>query len=177
MLRKSQTIRHHLKQKILDFGHDESGSVAVWLTILLPVFLWLIAFFETQMQAQYVYQQAQTVMDLATRAGATTGEAIQSGSNVFCTIPYRPSDPEYSGYHTALKVLKENSSTLPEDTRQQILDQCLIGIPDLNDPDLRASGYVEMKLDLTYNPNIPLLFHDYRFSMSSSSKCQAVPTT
>lgn len=167
-----------MKQEMQTFWHDEEGSISVVMVILLPVLLWLTSYFEDEMQARYVYTQMQTVMDLATKAGATTGEAVQTGNQVFCTIPYNPTKPDYSGYHVAVKVLQDNLNTLPQDVQNQI--QELIDtkkIKDLDNTDTRAAGYVEMSIEFTYQPSTPLFFSHYVMNLSSSARCQAVPNT
>lgn len=154
---------------------DEDGNISIMMAVLLPAFLWLMAYFETEMQAKYIYNQTQFVMDMATRAGAATGEAVATQNATFCTIPYRPADTDNSGYHTAIKVLKDNASTLPAQIRDQLVDAAdNRRIEDLNDTDLRASGVVEMKMTLYYTPKTPLFFSDYRFNVESTSRCQAV---
>ncbi len=163
-----------LKKVCLSFLRDESGNISVMMAILLPVFLWLMAYFETEMQAKYIYTQTQFVMDMATRAGAMTGEPVATQNAVFCTIPYRPGDTNNSGYHTAVKMLKDNADTLPKEVRNQIIEKADgRQIQDLNDTDLRASGYVEMKMTLYYTPKTPVFFSDYVFNVESSSRCQA----
>lgn len=163
-----------LKRMCSQFWNDEDGDICVVMAVLFPVILWLTLFFENEMQARYVYTQTQTVLDLATKAGATTGEAVQTDSSVFCTIPLNPSNPEYSGYHVAIKVLEENLDTLPEQVQEQIQLQIdTKQIEDLDNTDLRATGYVEMKMSFVYDSTTPF-FNNYRFHLSSSARCQAV---
>ena len=163
-----------IKNTLLSLIKDEDGDVTVMFAMLVPVLLWLTVYFENVMQARYIYNQTQTILDIATKGGASTGEAIVSNGEVFCTIPYDPSNPEYSGDHVAKKLLMENLDTLPEYAKNSILEQLnnnkIIGF---DDPDLRAGGYVEMKVTFKYRPDTPLFFNQYKFTVSSTARCQA----
>lgn len=156
------------------FLSNEDGDISIMFAILVPVLLWVTVYFENVMQARYILNQTQIVLDIATKGGAATGEAVDNNGSVFCTIPYNPSNPEYSGDHVAKKLLKENLDTLPEYAKNSILEQLnnnkIIGF---NDPDLRAGGYVEMKVTFKYKPDTPLFFSQYKFTVSSTAKCQA----
>lgn len=175
LIQKTKQIGKRIGREIKMFFQDETGNMTIVMAIIMPVFLWLTIYFENEMQAQYIYTQMQTVMDLATKAGATTGEAVQTQSSVFCTIPLNAGNPDFSGYHTAIKILQENLNTLPEDVQNQIQEQINTHkIRDLDDTDLRAAGYVEMKLDFTYHPSTPLFLNNYRFNLESTARCQAV---
>lgn len=157
---------------------DEEGNVSLLAAILIPALLLLILYYESEMEAVYVYNQTQFVLDMATRAGAGTGEAVTDGHMAVCTIPYIPEKPEESGYHVSVKVLQDNLHTLPAQIAAQI--QTLIdsdAIQNFNDTDLRASGYVQMRMDLVYDSKIPLFIHQYHYSFLSSSRCQAEQTT
>ncbi|WP_286146332.1 TadE/TadG family type IV pilus assembly protein [Ileibacterium valens] len=164
-----------IKTSFQNFLREEDGNISVMTAILLPVFLWLTAYFETEMQAQYIYTQTQFVLDMATRAGASTGEAVASSHNVFCTIPLNDSKPDQSGYHCAIQTLEDNLHTLPVEIQEQIQTQIdQHKIRDLEDTDLRAAGVVEMRMTLWYTPRLPVFFNRYVFYVESSSKCQAV---
>lgn len=162
-----------IKEKVFEFLQDEDGDVSVMFAILVPVLLWVMVFFENTMQARYIYTQTQVVLDLATKAGAMTGEAVESNGAVFCTIPYDASNPEFSGDHVAEKMLKTNLNTLPDYVQASILNEFenhhIIGF---NDPDLRAGGIVEMKVTFRYRPDTPLFFKNYKMTVSSTAKCQ-----
>ncbi len=160
--------------KILEFIRDEDGDITVMFAVLTPVLLWLTVYFENVMQARYIVNQTQTVLDIATKGAAATGEAVKNNGQVFCTIPYNPGNPNFSGDHVAEKLLRENLDTLPKYAKDSILNQLnnnkIIGF---NDPDLRAGGYVEMKVTFNYRPDTPLMFNQFKFTISSTAKCQA----
>lgn len=163
-----------IKGKIIAFMKDEDGDVTVMFAVLTPVLLWLTVYFENVMQARYILNQTQVVLDIATKGGAATGESIKNNGNVFCTIPYDPSNPEFSGDHVARKLLEENLGTLPEYVQESIMEELENNrIVGFNDPDLRAGGYVEMKVTFRYRPDTPLFFNQYKFTVSSTAKCQA----
>lgn len=159
---------------IQSLAKDEDGDISIMFAILVPVLLWVTVYFENLMQARYILNQTQTVLDIATKGGAFTGVAVKSNGAVFCTIPYNPSDPEFSGDHVVKKLLQENLHTLPQYVQDSIMSELnnnrIIGF---NDPDLRAGGYVEMKVTFKYRPDTPLLFNQYKFTVSSTAKCQA----
>lgn len=161
-------------QQVKSFILDEDGDITVMFAMLIPVLLWVTVYFENVMQARYILNQTQTVLDVATKGGASTGEAVKSNGAVFCTIPYNSKNPEFSGDHVTKKLLKENLKTLPQYAQNSILEQLnnnkIIGF---NDPDLRAGGFVEMKVTFKYRPDTPLFFNQYKFTISSTAKCQA----
>lgn len=163
-----------IKITIRNFITNEDGDVTIMFALLIPVLLYVTVYFENVMQARYVLNQTQTVLDLATKGGAATGEAVFSNGDTFCTIPYSPSNPEFSGDHVAKKLLKENMDTLPEYVQASIMEQLNTNkVIGFNDPDLRAGGYVELKVNFKYRPDTPLLFNQFRFTVSSTAKCQA----
>lgn len=163
-----------IQSSIMTFLKDENGDITVLFAMLIPVLLFITVYFENEMQARYIFNQTQTVLDIATKGGASTGEAVKSNGSIFCTIPFNSGNPEQSGDHVAKKLLKENLKTLPSYVQASILEQLnnnkIIGF---DDPDLRAGGYVEMKVTFKYRPDTPLLFNQYKFTVSSTSKCQA----
>lgn len=163
-----------LKKEINNFLVDEDGDIAIMFAMIVPVLLWLMIYFENVMQARYIYNQTQTVLDLATKGAAFTGKVIETGNGkLTCTIPYDTSDKNFSGDHVAKKLLIENLDTLPNYVKNSILEQLnnnqIIGF---NDPDLRAGGYVQMKVRFKYRPDTPLFFNHYVFTVSSTSKCE-----
>lgn len=160
---------------VKNFWQDEEGDVAILFAFLVPVMLSLMVYFENQMQAQYIYTQTQTVLDMATRAGAMTGKAVKSKTTgiKFCTIPYNAKDPDHSGDHVTKKMIQENISTLPKYVQNSITSQMNSGkVEGFNDPDLRAGGYVYIKITFKYKPSTPLFGQSYRFTVESSSKCE-----
>lgn len=167
-------VKKKILSKLKAFHSDEEGDIAVMCALLLPVMLFLMVYFENEMQVRYVYTQTQTVFDLATRGAAMTGDAVESNGMVFCTIPYDPGNPEFSGDHVAKKLLSENITTLPQYVQDEIESMLNQGkIKGLNDPDLRAGGYVQMEATFKYRPNTPLFFQNYKITVSSTSKCEA----
>lgn len=169
-----EELKNTVSREIKSLIRDEDGDITIMFAVLVPVLLWVTVYFENVMQARYILNQTQTVLDIATKGGAFTGEAVKSNGAVFCTIPYNPGDPENSGDHVAKKLLQENLHTLPQYVQDSIMTELnnnrIIGF---NDPDLRAGGYVQMKVTFRYRPDTPLLFNKYKFTVSSTAKCQA----
>lgn len=164
-------------REVKRFFTSRRGSITVMMAILLPVILWATIFFENKMQARYILNQTQVVLDLATKGGAQTGVVMTGSGKPFCTIPYDASNPEQSGDHVAKKLLRENLPTLPQYAGDSILQQLNNNrIEGFNDPDLRASGFVSMKVTFKYRPSTPLFFSDYVFTVESTAKCQADTT-
>lgn len=162
-----------MKSMFKRFFTGKEGTITVLLSVLFPVILWSTCYFENRMQARYIVNQAQTVMDLSTKGAAQTGKVITGAGKPFCTIPYDAGNPSQSGDHVAKKLLIENLDTLPEYAANSILQQLNNNkIEGFNDPDLRASGYVSMKMQFKYRPATPLLFNNYVFTLESTSKCQ-----
>lgn len=171
-MKKKKTSYVHA---VSEFYNNEDGDIAVMCAFLLPVLLLIMIYFENQMQAQYVYNQTQTVFDMATRAGTMTGNAVKDKKTgvKFCTIPYNESDKGHSGYHVTRKMIEENLNTLPKYVRDQIRSKLNSGqVGGLNDPDLRAGGYVTIKMTFKYKPTTPLFGKEYKFVVQSSAKCE-----
>ena len=174
-MKKIKLPQLNIKKGLHTFWDDEDGDVAVLFAFLVPVMLSLMIYFENQMQATYIYNQAQTVLDLATRAGAMTGKAVKSKTTgqKFCTIPYNTKDTDHSGDHVTRKMIQENISTLPKYVQESITKKLNSGdVEGFNDPDLRAGGYVYIKITFKYKPTTPLFGQSYKFTVESSSKCE-----
>jgi len=159
---------------IYRFMTSESGEVSIMFAVLLPILLWCVFFFEQKMQARYIYTQAQTVFDLATKAGADTGKVYQVNNNKpICIIPYNEHDPENSGYHVTVNLLKDNINTLPSYAANSILkkleDNKIYG---LKDAELSQAGYVNMSVTFDYQPPILLWYNNYRIKIESTARCQ-----
>ena len=159
---------------ILGFMKSESGEISVMFAVLLPVLLWCIFFFEQKMQARYIYTQTQAVFDFATKAGADTGKVYQvNGNKPICVIPYNEDDPNNSGYHVAVAMLKDNIGTIPEYAANSILknleDNKIFG---LKDAELSQGGYVNMSTTFTYQPSILVWYNNYRLKIESTARCQ-----
>ena len=164
------------KNKIKEFYTDETGNVSIMFAFLVPVLLYMTMYFEGEMQAKYIQQQAQMVLDIATKGAATTGEAVKSNGAVFCTIPYNPSNPEHSGDHVGTKLIEKNAHTLPKPVADELIHKLHSGqIKGFDNPDLRAGGFVEMQVTLHYKPENLLFSGTYKFTVKSTSKCDADP--
>ena len=160
-------------QRVKHFLISSNGEIAVLMTFLLPIALWSTCYFENRMQARYILNQTQTIMDISTKGGAQTGKVVMGTGKPFCTIPYDAGNPEQSGDHVARKLLQENLNTLPEYAAKSIQEQLNSNrIEGFNDPDLRAGGYVSMKMTFRYRPDTPLFFNNYVFTLESTAKCQ-----
>ena len=157
---------------MLNFLKRENGNVTVMLVVLLPVFLWCLFFFESKMQARWIYTQTQSILDFSTLAGASTGEGSRSTAGTVCSIPYNTSDTSKSGQHVAVSLFKQNIKTLPQNVQTALLNELnshrIVG---LEDRDLQMSGYMQMKVSFKYKPNIPIFFSDYVFNIESVSRC------
>ena len=154
----------------------DKGSLSVMVAILLPVMLCMMIYFENVMEAQYVANETQAILDMSTKGAAETGDGIKVGSNVVCTIPYDEEDEENSGYHVAVKLLKKNIKALPISAQAEILDQLdSNSISGLNteDTDLWASGISKIDLTYSYTPTVPFFGTKYKISVESVAKCTA----
>lgn len=153
---------------------SERGEIALMFVILLPIIIWCIFFFEQKMQARYIYTQTQSVFDLATKAGASTGKVYQTNNNKpICVIPYNEKDQNKSGYHVTVYLLKENIQTLPEYAANSILKKLEENkIYGLKDAELSSAGYVNMSVTFDYQPSVLIWYNNYRLKIESTSRCQ-----
>lgn len=157
------------------FSCDNKGNITVMFVILLPVILWCLFFFESKMQARWVYVQTQSILDFATLGGAQTGqvETVAGGTEDYvCSIPYDTSNPTQSGQHVTEYLLRENVQTLPDYVAESILTELDNGrIEGLTDYDIQRAGFMRLRVNFKYTPRIPVLFNQYSLTVESTSKC------
>ena len=162
--------------KVSSLIKGERGSISVMLVTLLPAILGMMFYFENVMEAQYVSNETQAILDMATRGAAATGDGIKVGSNIVCTIPYDEDDEENSGYHVAVKLLKKNIKALPisaqADILEQLDDNSISGL-NTEDTDLWASGISKIDLTYSYTPTASFFGNKYRIHSESVAKCTA----
>lgn len=158
------------------FIFGRRGQISIMMVLLVPSLLWLIFYFEGRMQARYVKDQTQVVLDIATKAGALTGIDYQIGnSKPICVIPYDEHDQNYSGYHVTKKMLLANLNTLPEDVANQLRQDAQSNkIEGMLDSDLAAGGYVSLAVTVEFKPKVALFFNNYRIKIQSTSKCEVI---
>ena len=157
---------------MLNFLKKENGSVTVMMVVLLPVLLWCLFFFESKMQARWIYTETQSILDFSTLAGASTGEGSKSTAGSVCSIPYNTSNKKNSGQHVAVELFKKNIKVLPAKVQESLLTELNEHkIEGLEDRDLQMAGYMQMKVSFKYKPNIPIFFSDYVFNVESVSHC------
>lgn len=154
----------------------DTGSISVMMVMMFPVLLGMMFYFENYMEAQYVSNETQAILDMSTKGAAATGDGIKVGSNIVCTIPYDEEDEENSGYHVAVKLLKKNIKALPVSAQAEILDKLdSDSISGLNteDTDQWASGISKIDLTYSYTPTHAFFGKKFRIHSESVAKCTA----
>lgn len=160
---------------------EEDGNISTAMTILLPVILLLLVFFETRMQARYIYIETKSIFDFAVLAGADEGKTVKDsvGNIPACTI-----EPK-AGKAAVKRVLEMNivnpkvgtdSTKLPAQIRQQIYDAYKNDkITGMTDRTSYMGGYAHLQMTVrNSNSSVPVIrriFNSYRITIDSTARC------